>query len=51
MDQRRSVTPAPWDDVAQRLVRETDGEVQVRGQMLRRWVQRAEQDRACDGKS
>ena len=44
MDQRRSVRPLPWDDVATRLSEETDGEVSVGGVHLRRWVRAAEDE-------
>lgn len=42
MDERRSVTPAPWDDVAKRLAEVTDSEIKIGGAMLRRWVLDAE---------
>lgn len=45
MDQRRSVKPANWDEVAKRLALATDGKVQVQGVMLRRWVIAAEAER------
>lgn len=45
MDQRRSVRPAAWDDVAKELNVVTDGKIQVRGAMLRLWVIAAEQAR------
>lgn len=45
MDQRRSVRPAPWDEVAYRLTQETGGKIQIRGAMLRKWVEAAEIER------
>lgn len=42
MDERRSVSPAPWDEVAQRLTEATDGDIKIGGAMLRRWVSDAE---------
>lgn len=45
MTQRRSVTPPPWDEVAERLTEATGGKIHVRGQMLRRWVVAAEAER------
>ncbi|MDN5685859.1 MAG: hypothetical protein L0G94_04135 [Brachybacterium sp.] len=42
MDERRSVSPAPWDEVAQRLAEVTDGDIKIGGAMLRRWVSDAE---------
>jgi hypothetical protein len=45
MDQRRSANPAPWDDVAVALAGATNGEVQVQGRILRRWVIAAEEQR------
>lgn len=49
MDQRRSVRPLPWDEVATRLTDVTDGEIQVKGVMLRKWVTAAEAERCEAG--
>ena len=45
MDQRRSVKPANWDEVARRLALATDGEISIRGDMLRKWLLAAEAER------
>lgn len=47
MDQRRSVRPMSWSELADRLARETDGRVQVKGEMLRKWLLSAEAARAA----
>lgn len=49
MEQRKSVNPPPWDEVADRLAEATGGKIKVRGQMLRRWVLAAEQERTEAG--
>ncbi|MGP5681353.1 hypothetical protein, partial [Brachybacterium alimentarium] len=38
MEQRRSVRPPNWGELAYRLVVDTDGAVQVKGEMLRKWL-------------
>ena len=48
MDQRRSVRPATWDEVALSLRAAADEKINVRGQMLRRWGEAAEQARESD---
>lgn len=45
MDQRRRVSPPSWEQVATALAQETEGEVKVRGQMLRIWLLRIEAER------
>jgi len=45
MDQRRSVRPMSWSELADRLTRETEGRVQVKGEMLRKWLIVAEDAR------
>ena len=45
MDQRRSVRPATWDEVALSLQAATDEKINVRDQTLRRWGEAAEQAR------
>lgn len=50
MDERRTVSPPPWDTLAYRLTARTDGTIQVRGAMLRRWVSAAESERATPTK-
>lgn len=47
MDQRRSVRPMSWSELADRLARETEGQVQVKGEMLRKWLLSAEAARAA----
>lgn len=52
MDQRRSVTPPNWDEVARRLSVATDGKISIRGDMLRKWLLAAEAEaerNACAG--
>lgn len=48
MDQRRSVRPATWDEVALSLRAATDEKINVRDQTLRRWGEAAEQARESD---
>lgn len=45
MEQRRSVRPPNWGELAYRLVVDTDGAVQVKGEMLRKWLLAAESER------
>lgn len=45
MDQRRSVRPMSWSELADRLTGETEGRVQVKGEMLRKWLIAAEDAR------
>lgn len=45
MEQRRSVRPPNWEEVARRLVEATDGRVQIGGEMLRKWLIAAEAER------
>lgn len=56
MEQRRSVRPPNWAELAGRLAAETDGAVVVKGDMLRKWLLAAEdartrpgEDAACGG--
>lgn len=42
MDQRRSVRPPNWAQLAERLAAETQGAVVVKGDMLRKWLLAAE---------
>ncbi len=46
MEQRRSVRPPNWAELAERLAEETEGAVQVKGEMLRKWLLAAEDTRA-----
>ncbi|WP_460477723.1 hypothetical protein [Brachybacterium huguangmaarense] len=46
MDQRRSVRPANWEEVASRLSSATGGKVRVGGDMLRKWLIVIEAERA-----
>lgn len=46
MDQRRSVRPPNWAQLAERLAAETQGAVVVKGDMLRKWLLAAEDARA-----
>lgn len=50
MEQRRSVRPANWADLAERLATETEGEVAVKGEMLRKWLLEAEDARRSSDK-
>ncbi len=45
MEQRRSVRPPNWAELAERLDAETDGAVVVKGEMLRKWLLAAEDTR------
>lgn len=45
MEQRRSVRPPNWSELAYRLVVDTDGAIQVKGEMLRKWLLAAESER------
>lgn len=45
MEQRRSVRPPNWAELAERLAAETDGAVIVKGEMLRKWLLTAEDAR------
>ncbi|MGO2585820.1 MAG: hypothetical protein ACTH9F_10800 [Brachybacterium tyrofermentans] len=45
MVQRRSVRPPNWNELAYRLLVDTDGEVQIKGEMLRKWLLAAESER------
>lgn len=47
MEQRRSVWPPNWTELAQRLAAETDGAVVVKGDMLRKWLLAAEDARTA----
>ena len=47
MDQRRSVRPKSWSELAELLTRETNGQIQVKGEMLRKWLLSAEAARAA----
>ena len=51
MEQRRSVRPPNWGELAYRLVVDTDGAVQVKGEMLRKWLLAAESERGTDSPS
>lgn len=42
MEQRRSVRPPNWAELAERLATETGGAVVVKGDMLRKWLLAAE---------
>lgn len=44
MDERRSVNPPSWDEVAGRLDQVTNGEIRVGGRMLRKWLLAAESE-------
>ncbi|GAA1333621.1 hypothetical protein GCM10009592_27850 [Brachybacterium rhamnosum] len=46
MEQRRSVRPPNWGQLAERLAVETEGAVVVKGDMLRKWLLAAEETRA-----
>lgn len=46
MEQRRSVRPPNWAQLAERLAVETEGAVVVKGDMLRKWLLAAEETRA-----
>ncbi|GAA1303176.1 hypothetical protein GCM10009591_05880 [Brachybacterium tyrofermentans] len=48
MVQRRSVRPPNWNELAYRLLVDTDGEVQIKGEMLRKWLLAAEAERDID---
>lgn len=48
MVQRRSVRPPNWNELAYRLVMDTDGVVQIKGEMLRKWLLAAEAKRSTD---
>lgn len=45
MDERRSVRPPNWDELAYRLAIVTDGAVTIKGDMLRKWLLAAEASR------
>ena len=45
MEQRRSVRPPNWAELAERLATETEGAVVVKGDMLRKWLLAAEDAR------
>lgn len=45
MDERRSVRPPNWDELAYRLAAATGGAVQIKGEMLRKWLLAAESER------
>lgn len=45
MGERRSVRPPNWDELAYRLTAATDGEIQIKGEMLRKWLLTAEAER------
>lgn len=45
MEQRRSVRPPNWAELADRLATETGGAVVVKGEMLRKWLIAAEETR------
>lgn len=47
MEQRRSVRPPNWTELAQRLAAETDGAVVVKGDMLRKGLLAAEDARTA----
>lgn len=49
MEQRRSVRPPNWAELAERLAAETEGAVVVKGDMLRKWLLAAEDSRASSG--
>lgn len=49
MEQRRSVRPPNWAELAERLAMETDGAVAVKGDMLRKWLLAAEDRRVRSG--
>lgn len=44
MEERRSVRPPNWTELARRLSCTTDGAVTVKGEMLRKWLLAAEAD-------
>lgn len=50
MEQRRSVRPPNWAELAARLTTETEGAVVVKGEMLRKWLLAAEDARSGPGK-
>ncbi len=45
MEQRRSVRPPNWAELAEQLAAETKGAVVVKGDMLRKWLIAAEDAR------
>ena len=49
MEQRRSARPPNWAELAERLAMETDGDVAVKGDMLRKWLLAAEDRRVRSG--
>jgi hypothetical protein len=49
MEQRRSVRPPNWAELAERLAAETHGAVVVKGEMLRKWLLAAEVARVDAG--
>lgn len=49
MEQRRSVRPPNWAELAERLDAETHGAVVVKGEMLRKWLLAAEDARTGAG--
>ena len=51
MEQRRSVRPPNWAELAERLVTETEGAVVVKGDMLRKWLLAAEDARVDSQRS
>lgn len=44
MEERRSVRPPNWTELALRLADATNGAVTVKGEMLRKWLLAAESD-------
>lgn len=51
MEQRRSVRPPNWAELAERLAAETEGAVVVKGDMLRKWLLAAEDARGEEQRS
>ncbi len=51
MEQRRSVRPPNWAELAERLATETEGAVVVKGDMLRKWLLAAEDARVDSQRS
>lgn len=45
MEERRTARPPNWDKLARRLELETAGKVAVSGEVLRKWVIAAEDER------
>ncbi|MGP5097363.1 hypothetical protein ACTXJ1_04980 [Brachybacterium alimentarium] len=48
MEQRRTVRPPNWGELAYRLLMDTGGAVQIKGEMLRKWLLVAEAERDTD---